>query len=112
MKYTVKGAIKSIGEKKTLDNGAVVLDYVLEVTEDNGHVDEYGLSLYKKDEYVKHIDNFIQYNKVGDNVEVEFGIRGFRYNSGDVGNSLSHWSIKNVSEVPTEQAEAVDDLPF
>ena len=111
MKYTVKGAIKSIGEKKTLDNGAVVLNYVVEETSENGYVTPFSIEMYNSAEKAEFVDKFIEYNKVGNIVEVEFTIRGREYNE-RIYNSLSHWSIKNVSEVPTEQAEAVDDLPF
>ena len=38
MSYKVKGTIASIGQKKALDNGAIVLDYVVNVTSDNGFV--------------------------------------------------------------------------
>ncbi len=95
--YKVKGTISKIGEPKKLDNGATVFDYVVEVTSENGYVTPYSFNMYKKEEYVSHIDNFIQYNKVGDEVEVEFDIRGREYN-GRTYNELSHWKIEKVGQ--------------
>ena len=112
--YRVKGTIKSIREKKVLDNGAVVLDYILEETSENGYTTAYALSMYKKPEYAEHIDNFIEFNKVGDNVEVEFTIRSSEYN-GKTYNNLNHWRIEKLNnetaETPTAEGET-DDLPF
>lgn len=108
--YKTKGVISKIGEVKTLDNGAKVLDYVVDVTSENGYVTQYSFNMYKKEEYASHVDNFIQYNKVGNEVEVEFDIRGREYN-GRIYNDLSHWKIEKVGqEQPRE--ENVQDLPF
>ena len=115
MNYKVKGSIASISEKKVLDNGSVVLDYVVNVTSDNGYVTPLNFGMYKKAEYAEHIDSFIQFNKVGDVVEVEFTIRGQEYN-GKVYNSLNYWRCDKVEMTPLEQPLGVskveDDLPF
>ena len=105
------GVISKIGEVKTLDNGAKVLDYVVDVTNENGYVTPHSFNMYKKDEYASHVDNFIQYNKVGDNVEVEFDIRGREYN-GRVYNDLSHWKIEKIGQGQPATEQAGDDLPF
>jgi len=114
--FKVKGAISKIGEKKVLDNGATLLDYVVEETNENGYITKYKFGMYKKAEYAEHVDNFIKFNKVGNNVEVEFTVRhrDFEWKDGteDVQNMLNHWKISNVSEVPTENAEEIQDLPF
>ena len=111
--FKVKGVIKAIGEPKELDNRAKVLEYVVDVTCKNGYVTTYSLNMYKKEEYASHVDNFIQYNKVGDEVEVEFDIRSREYN-GKTYNDLSHWKLEKViSDKPIEMEEAPgDDLPF
>jgi hypothetical protein len=110
--FKTKGVIKTINEPKKLDNGATVLDYVVEVTSENGYKTDYSLNMYKKEEYASHIASFIQYNKVGDNVEVEFDVRSFTYKNGEVGNSLSHWKVeKLISDTPIEMSPA-DNLPF
>ena len=109
MNYKVKGKITSIGEKKALDNGAVVLDYIVE-TEDNGYVTPLSFNIYKSTDYIDQIDKFLEYNSVGDNVEVEFSIRGRLYND-RVYNSLSHWKINKIQNT----VEIEDDgsgLPF
>ena len=111
MNYTVKGQIKSIGEKKVLDNGAVVLNYVVEETSENGYITPFSIEMYNSADKAEFTDKFIEFNKVGNNVEVEFTIRGREY-QGRIYNSLNHWKISNVSEVPTENAGVEEILPF
>ena len=53
--------------------------------------------MYKGAEYSEHVDNFVKYNKVGDEVEVEFTIRHQEY-QGKIYNSLNHWKITKVTE--------------
>jgi len=114
--FKIKGTITAIGEVKQLDNGASVLDYIVDNTSDNGYITKYNFGMYKKAEYVEHIENFKKFNSVGDEVEVEFTIRGQEYN-GKVYNNLNHWKCEKLGEVattpapPTAQAED-DDLPF
>jgi hypothetical protein len=111
--FKVKGVIKAIGEPKQLDNGATVLDYIVEVTKENGYKTDFSFNMYKKEEYASHITNFAQYNKVGDNVEVEFDIRSREYN-GKTYNDLSHWKLEKViSDKPIEtDTEEIEPLPF
>ena len=108
--FKVKGVIKSISEKRTFDNGAAVLDYVVEETAENGYVTPYNIGMYKKAEFVEHLDNFLQFNKVGDKVEVEFTIRGSEYN-GKIYNNLNHWRIDKLEDVVAKE-EDKDILPF
>jgi len=110
MNHKMKGTITKIGEKKTLDNGAVALDYVVTETSDNGYTTPYSFNMYNKAEYAEHVDNFIEYNKIGDEVEIEFTIRGNEYN-GKVYNSLSHWRCDKVSK-PEKILDDGSSLPF
>ena len=111
MKYKVKGKITTISEKKMLEGGAVVLDYVVEVTSETGYTTPYNFGLYKKAEYAEHVDNFLQFNKIGDEVEVEFTIRGQEYN-GKIYNSLNHWRCDKIGEAVVGVTNEADDLPF
>ena len=112
MNYKMTGVIATIGEKKTLDSGAVVLDYTVNETSENGYVTPFSFNIYKGAEFAEFVDKFIEFNKVGDQVEVEFNIRGKEYN-GRIYNNLSHWRCDKVSaEAPVAQGEVVDDLPF
>lgn len=110
--YKVKGKITKIEEVKTLDNGAKVVNYILEHTADNGYKTPYNVGLYKGAEYAEHVDNFIKYNKVGDEVNLEFTIRGTDYN-GKVFNNINHWKIDKLeaTQAAPQEAEA-EDLPF
>jgi hypothetical protein len=47
---------------------------------------------------VQHIDNFIKYNKVGDNVRVEWNVRTNEY-KGKFFSSLSPWKIEPVNKI-------------
>ena len=115
--FKVKGTITQIGEKRTLPTG-VALDYLVEATEENGYKTTYNIGMYKKNEFSEHVDNFIKYNKVGDNVEVEFTIRGQEY-KGKIYNSLNHWKCEKL-DAPASTGMAMqsasekitDDLPF
>ena len=109
--YKVKGTITAIGEKKVLDNGAVVLDYVVSETSENGYVTPFSFNIYKSAEYAEFVDKFIEFNKVGDEVEVEFSIRGKEYN-GRIYNSLSHWRCDKVTDAPVPTVIADDEPPF
>ena len=117
MKYTVKGTITKIGERKELSNGATVLDYTVNNVSENGWETPFKIEMYSKPERIEFLESFLQYNKVGDSVEVEFDIKGREY-EGRVFNSLSHWSCKKLEATPEEQGlEPMpqghkDDLPF
>jgi len=111
MKYTVKGTIKTIGERKELSNGAKVLDYVVNNVSENGWETPFKIEMYNKPERIEHLDNFLKFNKVGDSVEVEFDIKGREY-EGRVFNSLSHWSIKKQENTTPVVEEVESDLPF
>ena len=113
MNYKMQGTITTIGETKTLDNGASVLDYVVSETSENGYVTSFSFNIYKKAEHLTHLQNFIDFNKVGDKVEVEFNIKGREYN-GRTYNSLSHWRCDKVEATETTKAplEVESDLPF
>mgnify|MGYP000657306143 CR=1 FL=1 len=106
----MKGTIVQVGEKKQLDNGAVVLDYVVEETSENGYTTPYSFSMYNKADRVEFVDKFLEYNKVGDNVEVEFSVRGREYN-GMIYNFLSHWRCDKVSK-PQLVEDDGSGLPF
>lgn len=112
MSFKMTGVIKSIGDKKTLDNGAVVLDYVVDHTNDNGYVTPLALSMYQTGDSIKFIDQFIENHKVGDHVDVEFNIRGKEYNN-RIYNSLSHWRCEKQKTKVVEMNEPTDTgLPF
>ena len=113
--YKVKGKIASIEAIKTLENGAKVVNYIVEETNEKGYVTKFNIGMYKGSEYSEHVENFVKYNKVGDEVEVEFTIRSTDYN-GKVYNNLNHWKIEKVGATkqtePVASVEKEDDLPF
>ena len=114
--YKVNGKITSIGDVKELENGAKAVNYIVEHTSETGYATKYNVGLYKGQQYAEHVDNFVKFNKVGDEVELEFTIRDREYN-GVVYNSINHWKITKLSATtqPTKavkQEEEVEDLPF
>ena len=111
-KFEVKGTITKIGEKRELSNGATVLEYIVNNVSENGWETPFKLEMYCKPERVEFMDSFLQYNKVNDQVIVEFDIKGREY-EGKVFNSLSHWSCKKLEELAPQAESAVEgDLPF
>lgn len=118
--FTVKGTILSITDVTILDSGAGKLSYRIDTGDQYNGIWEF--EIYKGADHVEHAHNFVKYNKVGDEVEVEFNIRPRIWEEKDkVFTSLSHWKCTKVEGV--EQASAIpatqdrptyedDDLPF
>jgi len=106
------GSIKVIGEKQTWDSGFSKVEFVITTNE------QYPQDV--KFEIVKDkADNFLQYNKVGDTVDVAFNVRGNEYN-GKYYVSLQAWKVFKaeagamppVAEAIAQGEAEVDDLPF
>ena len=63
------------------------------------------------------VDKFLQYNKIGDEVEVSFNLQSREYN-GKVYTTAQAWKVWNVNTsasaapVPVEDEKGGDDLPF
>jgi len=57
------------------------------------------------------IDKFVQYNKVGDVVEVSFNINTNEY-QGKYYTTLSAWKVWKGNESKEQGSEEKDDLPF
>ena len=117
MELKIIGTIKVIGELQTFDSGFSKVEFVLTTDE------QYPQDI--KFEAVKEkADKFLQYNKVGDRIEVKFNVRGNEYN-GKYYNTLQAWYTQNVesneadgttsrktlSEVGSTEEE-INDLPF
>lgn len=105
------GKIKQIGEIQEFDSGFRKLEFVITTSE------QYPQDV--KFEIIKDkIDNFVQYNKVGQEVEVSFNVRGNEYN-GRYFVNLQAWKVfkttqsEGTTEVKQEnKQEEEDDLPF
>ena len=68
----------------------------------------------QEDEKKKTVDNFLKYNKVGANVDVDFNIKTSEWNSKHF-TSLAAWKIFKAEQVTGCVAEPADesaDLPF
>jgi len=109
MELKLSGTIKQIGEKQTFDSGFCKVEFVLTTNE------QYPQDV--KFEIVKDkADNFLQYNKVGNVVDVAFNVRGNEYN-GKYYVNLQAWKVFKADATPAPQqgtpVETVeDDLPF
>jgi len=113
MSFTIEGKIKSIGEVKNFDNGAKAIEYQVETSDQYNNL--YSFDMYKGAEHIEHVDNFVKYNKVGDEVSVEFNVRTNEYN-GRFYTSLSPWRIDKLDQAQPVKDSIVtddtDDLPF
>ena len=112
MELKINGTIKVIGELQTWDSGFSKVEFVVTTQE------QYPQDI--KFEAVKDkAENFLKFNKLGDNVDVSFNVRGNEYN-GKYYVNLEAWKVfKSVGtetptaqEVATAQVEEVEDLPF
>lgn len=114
MNFTVKGTIISIGDIQIFDSGAKKLTLVIDTKEQYNN--EYAFDYFKSGEYVKYVDEFAKYNKIGDQVEVEFNVNSKKYN-GKYYTNLSLWKITKIADgnpAPQNQSNVEDDgdLPF
>lgn len=113
-----QGEIKKIFEKQsgTSNSGKEWSSVEFLVKETSGQYPQSAKFRISRDSV---IDNFLQYNKVGDIVEVSFNLLTNEY-EGNYYNSLSAWKIWKLSGTTdssqTEEAftpdDDEDDLPF
>lgn len=114
MNFTVKGTIISIGDIQIFESGAKKLTLVIDTKEQYNN--EYALDYFKSGEYIKYVDEFVKYNKIGDQVEVEFNVNSKKYN-GKYYTNLSLWKITKIADgnpAPQNQSNVEDDvdLPY
>jgi len=114
MNFTVKGTIISIGDIQKFDSGAKKLTLVIDTNEQYNNL--YAFDYFKSGEYIKYIDEFSNYNKIGDQVEIEFNVNSKEYN-GKYYTNLSLWKITKIGAAsPEDKKESIEeedgDLPF
>jgi single-strand DNA-binding protein len=114
MNFTVKGTIIEIEDIQIFESGAKKLTLVIDTKEQYNN--EYALDYFKSGEYVKYVDEFAKYNKIGDQVEVEFNFNQKKYN-GRYYTNLNLWKITKIADgnpAPQNQSNVEDDgdLPF
>jgi len=111
----VKGEITSISEVQTFESGAKKLSFQIDTKSQYDNI--LSFDLFKGAQHVSHLDNFLTYNTVGDNVEVEFNIKCKQYN-GKYYTNLQMWRCEKVKELEAPTAAQMgddtedDDLPF
>ena len=109
MELKINGTIKLINELQTWDSGFSKREFVVTTQE------QYPQDV--KFEVVKDkAADFEKYNKVGDNVDVKFNVRGNEYN-GKYYVNLQAWHVAKGSEGETQptakqQMEEESDIPF
>ena len=116
----VTGTIKAIKEVVTgttkTDKTWKKVEFLLETKEDYNNL--YCLEIFAM-EGKDNVDNFLKFNKVGQDVDVEFNVKTSEW-QGKHFTSLSAWKVfkAEVLEEGSPEAEAVelatasDDLPF
>jgi len=105
----VKGKIVKISEIVEAGNGKK-LTFRIDTGEEFNNLLEF--EMYKKEEYFKHLENFPKYNKVGDNVEVEFSIKTFNWKpeaEDKIFTSLSCFKVEKAEQTEEQESE---ELPF
>jgi hypothetical protein len=114
MSYKAKGKITEIKPIETFDSGSKKITFVIDSGEQYSNI--YAFDLFKGAQHVQHVDNFPTYNKVGDQVEVEFNINCNEYN-GKYYTNLPCWKCTKLGGETTASnqmspADEKDDLPF
>jgi single-strand DNA-binding protein len=114
MNFTVKGTIIEIEDIQIFESGAKKLTLVIDTKEQYNN--EYALDYFKSGEYVKYVDEFAKYNKIGDQVEVEFNFNQKKYN-GRYYTNLNLWKITKIGAGnPEDKKESIEEddenLPF
>ena len=115
--FKITGTIKSISPITEVGAGKK-LSFRIDTGEQYNNLIEF--ELFKGAEYLSHIEKFNEYNKVGDNVEVEFNLRTYNWKpeyDNKIFTSLSCWKVEkvtdNVSPVGNDPiAPEPGDLPF
>lgn len=111
MSYKVQGRITTITDIETRANGAKSLSYVLDtgIRTKKGDIIYNSFDIYKAADYADQVDKFVQYNKVGDMVEVEFNVSSREYN-GKYYTNLSHWRADKINEMPAAESITAKDF--
>lgn len=107
MSYKVKGSIVSISEIEDAGNGKK-LSFRIDTKEQYNNLIEF--EMFKGAEYTEHLDNFKKYNKVGNEVEVEFNLKTYNWkpeSENKIFTSLSAWKVNKVVNEP-----ATEEPPF
>ena len=110
MDLEIKGTIKVIMDLQTFDSGFIKREFVI-TTKDKYPQD------VKFEVTKEKAETFETYNKVGDEVNVKFNLRGnFHEPTNNYFNNLHAWRIEKNNAQTTEktpvQAEEESDLPF
>jgi len=110
MSFKVSGKITDISEVRTLQTGAKVLDYRIDTGDEWNNV--YLFNMYKKPEYSDACDKFVQFNKVGDLVTVEFNVSTTKDKKIDdrYYTNLSHWRSDKINAMPTAESITAKDF--
>lgn len=114
-KLVTTGKIISISEKQMFSSGAGKVTFRTESGDQYNPIWEF--EVFKGALHIEHLDNFIKYNKVGDNVEIEYDIKTNHYTGNgkdSVFISLGAWKVSKVeaSTPPALEEDDKEDLPF
>ena len=116
-----KGRIQHISEvktgiTKTGDNWKKV-EFLVEEETSSQYKETVVFTIFGSGDKVSKVDNFLNYNKLGDLVEVKYSFKGREYN-GNLFNTIEAWYIGGQGKPQTVSDNAVpdfdedDDLPF
>ena len=121
MDFKVKGTIKVISKIQEFESGAKKLTFRIDTGEQYNNLLEF--ELFKGADYVEHLNKFLEYNKTGDLVEVEFKLKSNHWTkdgADKVFTSLTCWRVDKVNGESSSVTEGLElepndngnDLPF
>lgn len=96
MEFKVKGTITTISDIQEVGAGKK-LSFRIDTGEQYNNLIEF--ELYKGADHVKHVEDFGNFNKIGDNVEVEFKLKTFNWKpeaDNKIFTSLNCWRVDKV----------------
>lgn len=117
MGYKVKGKLVSISPIESVGQGKK-LSFRIDTGEQYSNIIEF--ELYKGSDHVSHVEKFGDYNKLGDNVEVEFNLKTYNWKpeaDNKIFTSLSCWKVEKIGATTEPTTfdpvdDSKDDLPF
>jgi len=119
MSYKVRGKIVKISDIQEFDSGSAKLTYRIDTGEEWNNILEF--EMFKNAEYKEQLSKFIEYNNVGDKVEVEFKLKSNHWVKDDkdkVFIGLTSWRVEKLTETQLSQENTSvnndedNDLPF
>lgn len=99
-KLTMTGKLIAISEIEAIGLGKKL---TFRIDNGNQYSNIVEFEMYKGADYVEHLDNFKKYNKIDDNVMIEFDIKTYNWkpeSENKIFTTLSAWKVTKAESAP------------